>query len=209
MRNRFLAQLTTLAVLAGLAPIAVQCQEQPNPPSTPSVQLFVGYSYADVALGSQTGVFAPAGSSYNGYQIDATLDLRHRTGLLVDFAQQTGRSTIPDPLGHEAYMTLYDTQLLIGPEFAMRSRKYDAFTHALIGLTRMSLNELKGYYVDDPDFKSLATRTSLTLGGGGGIDRDWGDNLAVRLVQIDYIPNRLDGTWKAGLRLSTGIIFKF
>jgi len=209
MRSRLLTRMTIVAILAGLPAIAAKCQEQSNTPSAPALQLFTGYSYANAQLGSQTGVFAPAGSSYNGYQIDATLDLRHRTGLLVDFAQQTGRSTIPDPLGHEAYMTLYDTQLLIGPEFAMRSRKYDAFTHALIGLTHMSLNELKGYYVDDPDFKSLATRTSLTLGGGGGIDRDWGDNLAVRLVQIDYIPNRLDGTWKASLRLSTGVIFKF
>jgi hypothetical protein len=177
----------------------------------------LGYSYANLNLGSQSSLFVPAGHSFNGGQLDAKLNLRKHVALLFDFAGQSGDSKIPDPLGFETHMQLDATQFLVGPEFTVRTRKFNAFAHTLFGLTRMSLSELNGYsscasfdvVYPCPSDVNLAHRTNLALGAGGGIDLNWKKHFAFRLLQADYIPTRLDGKWESHFRLGTGMIVKF
>jgi len=186
----------------------------------PAVEFFVGYSYANLTLGSQSSLFAPAGHSFNGLQFDAKVNLREHIALLFDVAGQFSNSKIPDPLGYEPHMELDTTQFLAGPEFTLRTRNWNTFAHTLFGLTRTSLSELNGYTdclyglpgspaTGCPDYVNIAHRTNLAFGAGGGIERNWKKHFAFRLLQADYIPTRLDGKWQSHFRLGTGMIVKF
>jgi hypothetical protein len=216
MLERLVGRATVLAVFAALAALPANGQERATR-QFPAVEFFVGYSYANISLGSQSSLFAPAGHSFNGGQFDAKFNLRKHIALLFDVAGESSHSQIPDPLGYETHMQLNATQFLVGPEFTVRTRKFNAFAHTLLGLTRTSLSELNGYsccagpYVvyACPSDVNLAHRTNLAFGAGGGIERNWKKHFAFRLFQADYIPTRIDGKWESHFRLGTGMIVKF
>jgi hypothetical protein len=188
-----------------------------SPRQFPRVELFVGYSYANLNLGSQSSLFVPAGRSFSGMQFEAKFNQRKYLAWLFDVSGQWSHSKIPDPLGYETHMQLDSTQLLAGPEFTLRTHKLNIFGHALVGFTRMSLSELNGYTwdagvyapVQTPNYINLVHRTNLAFGAGGGIERNWKKHFAFRLLQADYIPTRLDKKWQSQLRLGTGMIVKF
>jgi hypothetical protein len=188
-----------------------------SPRQFPRVELFVGYSYANLNLGSQSSLFVPAGRNFSGMQFDAKFNQRKYLAWLFDVSGQWSHSRIPDPLGYETHMQLDSTQLLAGPEFTLRTHKLNIFGHALLGFTRMSLSELNGYTwdagvyapVQTPNYINLVHRTNLAFGAGGGIERNWKKHFAFRLLQADYIPTRLDKKWQSQLRLGAGMIVKF
>jgi hypothetical protein len=209
MLKRVAVWATIFALFVALAALPANAQERP-PRQVPAVEFWVGYSYANVSLGSQSTLFAPAGRSFNGAQIDAKFNLRKHVALLLDEANQWGTSKIPDPLGYTAYMQLYTTQFLAGPEFTLRTRTFNAFAHTLFGLTRTTLNQPNGYtYGGSLSYVGIAHRNNLAFGAGGGIERNWKRHFAFRLFQADYIPTRLDGKWESHFRVSTGMIVKF
>jgi hypothetical protein len=156
MLKRVAGRAAIVAVFAAFATFAASGQERP-PRQFPAVEFWVGYSYANVSLGSQSTVFAPAGHSFNGAQIDAKFNLRKHIALLLDEANQWGSSKIPDTLGYTAYMQLYTTQFLAGPEFTLRARKFNAFAHTLVGLTRTTLNQPNGYILSITLVSLIAT----------------------------------------------------
>lgn len=206
------ADIADSSAKAGDPVIKPIVEERPAAPPRqfPAVEFFVGYSYANLNLGSQSNVFVPAGRSYNGGEIDAKFNLRKNVALFFNFAQQSGNSKISDPLGFETHMELDATQFLAGPEFTLRTHKFNAFAHTLFGLTHTSLNVLNGYFCYDcSSYTSVATRTNLAFGAGGGIERNWRKHFAFRLFQADYIPTRLDGKWEGHFRIGTGLIMKF
>jgi hypothetical protein len=214
MLTQIVGWAPVFAIFAVLSTLPANGQER-APRQFPRVELFLGYSYANLNLGSQSSLFAPAGHSFNGGQLDAKLNLRKDVALLVDFAGQSGDSKIPDPLGFETQMQLDATQFLVGPEFTLCTPKFNIFAHTLFGLTRTSLNEWNGIFVCLPyggcndGNVNVAHRTNLALGAGGGIDLNWKKHFALRLFQADYIPTRLDGKWESHFRLGTGMIVKF
>jgi hypothetical protein len=203
----------------GEPPIKPIVEQHPvaSPRQFPRVELFVGYSYANLNLGSQSSLFVPAGRSFSGMQFDSKFNQRKYLAWLFDVSGQWSHSRIPDPLGYETHMQLDSTQLLAGPEFTLRTHKLNIFGHALLGFTRMSLSELNGYTwdagvygpVQTPNYINLVHRTNLAFGAGGGIERNWKKHFAFRLLQVDYIPTRLDKKWQSQLRLGTGMIVKF
>jgi hypothetical protein len=206
----------------GEAPIKPIVEQHPvtSPRQFPRVELFVGYSYANLNLGSQSSLFVPAGRSFSGMQFDAKFNQRKYLAWLFDVSGQWSHSRIPDPLGYETHMQLDSTQLLAGPEFTLRTHKFNIFGHTLFGFTRMSLSELDGYTdcsyglpaspaTGCPNNINLIHRTNLAFGAGGGIERNWKNHFAFRLLQADYIPTRLDKKWQSQLRLGIGMIVKF
>ena len=209
MPARLLRRATVFAIFAALAVFPASGQER-QPRQFSKVEFFVGYSYANVNLGSQSALFLPAGRSYNGAALNAKLNLRKHTSLLFDVASQWGHSKIPDPLGYVPYMQLYNTQFLAGPEFTLRKLKFNVFAHTLFGLTRTTLNEPNGFtYGGSLSYVGIAHRTNLAFGAGAGIERNWKKHFAFRLFQADYIPTRLDGKWESQFRVGTGMIVKF
>jgi hypothetical protein len=47
------------------------------------------------------------------------------------------------------------------------------------------------------------------MGMGGGADYNATRNIAIRVVQADYIPSRLGGNWFHDFRVGAGVVFKF
>ncbi len=179
----------------------------------PKVEIFFGYAYANVNLGAEAAVFHPSGQNYNGVQSDLKMNLSKHVGLLMDLGGEYGSSTIRDPLGYEPKLNITHIQYLLGPEFATRRQKVDVFAHTLIGFTCASLNELKGYspgvYADYPDYVALVHSTSLAFGVGGGIEKNWRDFVAVRVIEVDYIPAHANGNWQSTIRAATGMTVRF
>jgi len=162
-------------------------------------------------------VFAPATPNYYGAQLDAKLNIRRSIGLLLDVAGQSAPSTIPGAFGYETRMQLSAKQFLFGPEFTLRTRRFNPFVHTLFGLTHTSLNDKVGYDLgfiygvayESPVYAALAHRTNLALSAGAGLDRNWKKHFAFRLLQADYISTRLAGRWENHFRVSTGMLVKF
>jgi hypothetical protein len=179
----------------------------------PKVEIFCGYVYANLNLGPAAVQFSPKGQSYNGMQFDLKINAYKHVGLLMDLAGEFGRSTMNDPLGYEPKLTIINTQFLVGPEFATRRQKINVFAHTLVGLARTSLNEQKGYYVvpyeEYPNYVALLHHTSLALGVGGGVEKNWQDRVAVRVIEVDYVPARVNGNWQSTIRAATGVTMKF
>jgi opacity protein-like surface antigen len=212
MLKRIAGSPIVFMVIFWLSVVQANAQEA-VPRKFPVVEFYAGYSYANVSLGSQSAVFAPAGRSYNGVQFDTKLNVRRHLGLVLDLAQEIGHSTIADPIGHEAHMRIYTAQFLAGSELTLRTAKFNVFVDTLCGLTHTSLNVLSGYsfagYADSPDYSALADRTNLAFGAGGGIERNVNEHVALRVLDADYIPSRIDGQWESNIRVGTGVILKF
>lgn len=81
-----------------------------------------------------------------------------------------------------------------GPRLSFRGRRVTLFIHALAG-----------------GFRAPTSGGSLTvasLAGGGGLDLNVSDNVAIRLFQVDYTPVRYNGKWVNLYRGQTGLTFK-
>ena len=50
--------------------------------------------------------------------------------------------------------------------------------------------------------------TNFAMAIGGGVDVNAGKMLAFRVGQVDYFPNRLNGTWNSDFRFQAGIVIK-
>lgn len=184
----------------------------------PRVEMFLGFSYLNATLGSQSSVFVPDGRDYAGIQATPKLNLHRNIGLLMDMSPAFAGTRLVPPFGSDTDFTLETYHLLFGPEVTLRRAKFNAFAHALAGkaFTTLTLakNSCSSVYDICPDFsvyhpRNLAHQSNLVLGFGGGVDINWKRHWAIRLFQADYIPARVDGKWEKGFRASTGLILKF
>lgn len=166
---------------------------------------FGGFSYAHANLGEQSTLFLPRTQNYYGIHLATTFNPNRYMRLrLFDFAVQMGPTSNPEPPGLTADIRTF--QMLLGPEFVLRSRRTSAFAHTLFGLTNTRLVERIGGYDVVPD---LVARTNLAFGVGGGLDTRITRNFDYRLCEIDYIPTRLAGTWTNHVRISSGVVYRF
>jgi len=197
IRNFGLRMATVLILLCFTVKL-VRAQEYPR------WELFGGFSYAHVNLGAQSTTFLPTGQNYYGMNLNGSFNPRSYLRIvLCDFSVQMGSTTTKLTPEHADLRT---SQVLFGPEFIRRSEKVAPFAHALIGITNTRLVSSLGGVDIVPD---VARRTNLAFGVGGGFDIHWTRLLAIRLVQADYIPTRLAGSWENQFRVSSGIVFTF
>ena len=82
-------------------------------------------------------------------------------------------------------------EFLVGPRLTARTDSGALFVHALAGLNALS-------------------ETAFAVGFGVGADVNVGD-WTIRMLQIDYIGNRISGLdeWSWNSRLGMGLVFKF
>ena len=82
-------------------------------------------------------------------------------------------------------------EFLVGPRLTARTDSGALFVHALAGLNALS-------------------ETAFSVGFGVGADVNVGD-WTIRMLQIDYIGNRISGLdeWSWNYRLGIGLVFKF
>ncbi|MGE0129643.1 MAG: hypothetical protein AB7U82_16310 [Blastocatellales bacterium] len=122
-------------------------------------------------------------------------DLDHANGVGAEFAGNFNRF-----LGLVAEFGVHrDNDLRIysayaGPRLSFRGRRVTFFIHALAGGVRAP--------------NGGGSLTVASFAGGGGLDLNVSDNVAIRLFQIDYTPVRQGGHWFNLYRGQTGVTFK-
>jgi len=187
---------TLLAVLL-FTTLAAHAQEFPR------WEAFGGFSYANINLGPQAGIFSPSTKSYYGFDLAANFNPHRIVGLLVDVNFQFGRTTANPPPGF-TNIHLQNTQLLFGPQFSFRRRRATAFANVLVGVNNTRLQAQAGTLYED-----VVRQNDLAVGFGGGLDVTWTRRVAIRAIQAEYVPTRRSGSWENQYRLNTGVVFRF
>ena len=121
-----------------------------------------------------------------GWQSSVTGNFSRTVGLTADFGGQY-RSRFGT--------TLQGYEVLFGPRFTKRGERFTGFVHALFGV-----EHARAAGISD---------TGLAMGFGGGLDVNASDRIAIRVFQVDYIPNRFSGSWFHDARVGVGVVFKF
>jgi hypothetical protein len=135
-----------------------------------------------------------------GWQGSFALNWNSTLGLLADFGgQYKGRDIGISGVS----LTSYAYQFLFGPRLNARGEKYTLFGHALFGGSR------RGATISSGGSSSSAGSTGLAFGIGGGLDINMGEDFALRIIQMDWIPARFEGAWDyRDARFAIGFVLK-
>lgn len=163
-------------------------------PAYPVVEIFAGY-----ALSRQAGE-----ANLNGWHGQAAVNLSEHFGLVADVSHHY----MGDEDGVSGVSGLSDTRLLsytVGPRAYNRALDpWTIFVHALFGQSRL---------VGQADIGGgMTERTRLrpfTMTLGGGTELELTENVALRVVEIDYRLLRINSGNSSGIRVSTGVNFRF
>ena len=151
----------------------------------PRWEVFGGYAYRNVD--STTFGFVNR-SSMNGFDAEATFNIKPRWGVTADVGGQYG-----------SQMTVYN--FLIGPQYAKRGDKSKFFVHGLFGKAEDRVNISTSII---SHFESVGR----AIVAGGGYDRDLTPRFTFR-VQADFLRTDTFGTSQNDIRASTGLVFHF
>ena len=153
------ARIALLVWLIALLPHPVLAQGHP------SMDVFAGYP-----LLPANGDDFPRQTSH-GLQITIAGHFNRWFGVFGDLGAQFDRSNNLGPRYEGRVANVTVRQFLVGPRFTARFERVDVFGHGLFGNTIGDAG---------PDFSGFSD-SSLTVGGGGGIDVRASRRFAVRL----------------------------
>jgi hypothetical protein len=196
--RRLTGRTVVLTILAAALAFPVHAQ-QTSAQTFPKCEWFWGFSYLNTSLGSQSSMFGPTSPNYYGIRTALKLNVNKNIGVLLDAGGGFGRTSSPSQVKPDT------GQVLFGPEFTFRSRKFNVFAHPLVGVNTTSLSLV----TSDGSVGDFVSHRHFALDFGGGLDINWKRSVAVRIFQADYIPTRSDGKWEKGFGVSTGIVLRF
>jgi opacity protein-like surface antigen len=159
----------------------------------------------DPVTGQQVEVSVDRQQSY-GWQTAFAFNLTPVLGVVGDFGGQysslAGEDVTPGLPGFDVNVSQY--QYLFGPRYNFRRERAAAFAHALIGGVRSKATfELNG------DELASSSINGFAFGFGGGVDWNFGPELAVRVIQFDWIPSHFDEGWSnKDIRLGFGFVYR-
>lgn len=135
---------------------------------------------------------------FYGIQADSAVNFHENFGIVADFGYQY------DDLNGHGY-SVYE--YLFGPQFSKRGDRTTIFAHALFGGNGLQSSGSKDLF--DSGISNYFSVNAFAMGFGGGVDLNAGNRLAIRVVQLDWIPNRMGGEWSTNaFRLGFGIVVK-
>jgi hypothetical protein len=136
----------------------------------PKVEVFGGFSALSTKEIEILGV--PGGRiKLYGFQAQGVYNFRKNLGIAADFGGQYKSVNVTvgrTPVDAEANTYEY----LLGPQYTYRHKKVSVFVHALVGGIRRFSNNY------------------FALGIGGGFNVNINNHFAVRVVQVDWIPEK-------------------
>ena len=152
----------------------------------PTTEIFGGYSYLSAhPFGSRTGL--------NGWGVSIIGNFGPKWGGVAEFGGNYKTVQVTTLFGIQDVKTrIYP--FLFGPRISARGSAATGFAHVLIGGARLSA--------------AGGSDTNFAMAIGGGVDINAGKNLAFRLGQADYFPNKLNRTWNSDFRFQAGIVIK-
>ncbi|NWG12870.1 MAG: hypothetical protein HXY20_04960 [Acidobacteria bacterium] len=121
-----------------------------------------------------------------GWQAGVAGNFHRNVGLVADFG---GQYKDIEGISVHAY------EYLFGPRFSVRADGATGFLHALFGGVSAGGEGL--------------SESGFMMGFGGGVDVNAGSRIAVRVIQFDWLPSRVEGEWsKSEFRVGFGIVIK-
>jgi opacity protein-like surface antigen len=135
---------------------------------------------------------------FYGFQTSVAGNFHKNAGIVVDFGYQ---------YNHLDDQRFDVCELLFGPQLNMRGNRANVFAHALFGTNGYRFGGSQSFV--DFSGSDHFSENAFAMGFGGGVDVNAGDRFAVRVVQFDWIPNRIGREWSTSeLRLGFGIVVK-
>ena len=123
---------------------------------------------------------------FYGFQTSVAGNFHKNFGIAADVGGQ-----YKDLNGNSVYIY----EFLFGPRFSIRNDAATVFAHALFG----------GVHAGGAG----DSQNGFAMGFGGGIDVNVNNRFAVRVVQFDWTPNRINDIWsKSEVRFGFGIVIK-
>ncbi len=196
--------------------------QYPRADSYPIVEGFAGFSTVSNEYSLAERYNSP------GFHASFAFNPRARLRLVTDFGAQFHGTD----LWYFRRVSLHDYQIMFGPEFAYRQRRFTPFVRGLAGLALRHYVVPTGTYSYDynsgttqEDKMTVASAKGFAFGGGGGLD--WNLRiplLAIRLFQFDFVRAHLAHDrpefspiqdqlpllpgWQNNYRFACGVVFK-
>lgn len=213
-----------LLALAVAAPLASQDQQ--------IGEMFIGYSLTAFDRASTTpadvGTFRASRQFFHGAAVSFSMNVHRRLRIVLgEFAWQTHASGLDlsrywrldvlDLPSNKARLNNY--QFLSGPELLWNRRKMTLFARLLAGIAATHLETPSGV-AGDPNHVLLVD-VGFAAGIGAGAQVRLRPRVALRFLQIDYIPSRMNrapfqiggyiltplSSWQHTWRYQAGIAF--
>jgi hypothetical protein len=100
-------------------------------------------------------------------------------------------------------VSLHRQTYLFGPQFNFYPNdKVKVFVHPLFGVVHDSTTTIFGTTTTD------SSASAFAMSFGGGVDINLNNRIAIRPIQIDYVPTHFGGTWQSNYRVASGIVFR-
>ena len=144
----------------------------------PTAEFFSGFSYFNVDTPA-------AAQSFFGWQSSFSGNLGKTVGFTADFGGQ---------YKSVAGTTLQTYEYLFGPRLTARGDRVTGFAHVLFGGATARAG--------------AASESGFAMGFGGGLDVNVRQGFAIRVIQLDYIPEHIGGAWGHNVRVGIGFVFK-
>ena len=217
-------KLLVLLVLVFLAGSVVMAQE------VPTAEAYLGYTFMRVNTSSQVNSFTPSGG-LGAFQVNFNKNF----GVVAEFGgtYKEGISIAgPDRALEQTQFTY-----LFGPRmFVNKAGRISPFFEFLVGGIHNSRSFAVANTVIPPGFsvpsgvtmdvgatttRFRSTQNAYAMAIGGGLDLKLSNLIAVRPIQLDYLPSHFsplnltgvgipnDTRWQHNLRYSGGITFRF
>jgi opacity protein-like surface antigen len=152
--------------------------------TTPQVEMMGGYSYLRADMGG-------ADTSLHGWDFSFAENINSWLGGKADFGGFYGSPGSTRVNTHT---------FMFGPQFSYRkSSTITPFAHVLIGGMRAS----RGY------LGISEAKTDFAAAFGGGLDLKVHDNVAIRVIQAEYVVTPYLDLRQDNVRVSAGIVLRF
>jgi hypothetical protein len=207
--------LRRFAILLGIVLLLAMTQPVLAQNNYPRAEIFGGFSY----LPAGRADFPRKDSG--GFQASFTGNITRGFGIVADFGGQYRKVSDLWPGNGYPGITVNTSvhEYLVGPRFAVRRKKFTLFFHGLVG-GAAGHSELADFASSQSapgdqnwDRESAArylagfSDSLFTFGGGGGLDINLGERIAIRVIQLDYIGSFVD-ILEDNARLGFGIVIK-
>lgn len=202
-------KLTLFVIVLLIANLSASAQT-----SYPSVEVSGGYAYLNAKVIDR--------DSLHGWGAGIAGNLSANWGFVAEFSGHYGNSSIPSgtfafpplpPIPIPGFNLSTSKYLfLFGPRFSVRGNTVTGFAHVLLGGVKTNVKtsfrdvSFTGTPLELPGFNDSETGFAMAI--GGGVDVKISKNFAVRILQVDYVPERLGGQWQHNVRAQVGIVFR-
>ena len=176
-----------------LLPVSLLAQTN----GTPKGEMYTGYSFVRIE-----------GSNLHGWNLSPVGNVNQHLGIVADFAgHYNSESATVGAAESSSNLTLHSA--MAGLRVSDRSLGgLIPFAHSLFGMTRVNA-EVTVNQPGIPTSSDSNDVTGFSTALGGGLDISMSPGVALRLFQADYLLIRSDGFKHEGVRVSTGLVWRF